>query len=47
MLDTLAHCRVENVEQYLACDEEEHTKGNVSKRPPILQCTYYKQNLHD
>lgn len=47
VLDALTNVRVEDVEDKLTNDEEEDAKGNVPQRPPVLQSTHDKQDLHD
>ena len=42
----IANSITEHVEDDLANDEEENPKGDVSKRPAILECVCDKYDLH-
>lgn len=47
MRDSFAKDVTEDVENYLANNEEKNPKGDISERPSILQCVRDKYDLHD
>ena len=47
MLCIVANAVAKDVEDHLANDEEENTKGNVAERPSILKGVCHQDDLHD